>query len=46
MDKPKTWTSFDVCNKLKGALKVKKVSLACAGAAPLLPCKHVTPPFN
>ena len=32
VDKPKTWTSFDVCNKLKGALKVKKVSLAPAPA--------------
>lgn len=25
VDKPQTWTSFDVCNKLKGVLKVKKV---------------------
>ena len=26
VDKPKTWTSFDVCGKLKGVLRVKKVS--------------------
>ena len=42
VDKPKTWTSFDVCNKLKGALKVKKVRLARAGSARRLSCKHVT----
>lgn len=26
VDKPQTWTSFDVCGKLKGLLKVKKAS--------------------
>ncbi len=26
VDKPQTWTSFDVCGKLKGVLKVKKAS--------------------
>ncbi len=25
VDKPKGWTSFDVCAKLRGALKTKKV---------------------
>ena len=25
VDKPQTWTSFDVCGKLKGVLRVKKV---------------------
>ena len=25
VDKPQGWTSFDVCGKLRGALKVKKV---------------------
>jgi hypothetical protein len=25
VDKPQDWTSFDVCGKLRGALKVKKV---------------------
>ncbi|DBA88739.1 TPA: hypothetical protein ACH3X1_004161 [Trebouxia sp. C0004] len=29
VDKPQTWTSFDVCGKLKGVLKVKKASLLC-----------------
>ena len=39
VDKPQTWTSFDVCGKLKGVLRVKKVSCmrlpsaAAAGAA-------------
>ena len=28
VDKPQTWTSFDVCGKLKGVLRVKKVSVA------------------
>lgn len=28
VDKPQTWTSFDVCGKLKGVLRVKKVSIA------------------
>ncbi|KAL0054757.1 hypothetical protein WJX82_001918 [Trebouxia sp. C0006] len=28
VDKPKTWTSFDVCGKLKGMLKVKKIGHA------------------
>lgn len=27
VDKPKAWTSFDVCAKLRGALKTKKVTL-------------------
>jgi hypothetical protein len=26
VDKPKDWTSFDVCGKLRGALKTKKAS--------------------
>ena len=42
VDKPQTWTSFDVCGKLKGVLRVKKVSClslpsvaaAAAAAAP------------
>ena len=25
IDKPPDWTSFDVCNKLRSALRVKKV---------------------
>lgn len=25
VDKPLSWTSFDVCGKLRGALKIKKV---------------------
>lgn len=29
VDKPQTWTSFDVCGKLKGVLKVKKASQLC-----------------
>ena len=28
VDKPPDWTSFDVCGKLRGALKVKKVLLS------------------
>lgn len=28
VDKPQTWTSFDVCGKLKGVLKVKKIGHA------------------
>ncbi len=27
VDKPKGWTSFDVCAKLRGALKTRKASL-------------------
>ena len=27
VDKPQDWTSFDVCGKLRGALKVKKVTV-------------------
>lgn len=27
VDKPKGWTSFDVCGKLRGALKTKKARL-------------------
>lgn len=30
VDKPKGWTSFDVCAKLRGALKTKKASLECS----------------
>ena len=30
VDKPKGWTSFDVCAKLRGALKTKKVSIECS----------------
>ena len=26
MDKPHGWTSFDVCGKLRSALKIKKVA--------------------
>lgn len=26
VDKPQDWTSFDVCGKLRGALKTKKAS--------------------
>ncbi len=28
VDKPKGWTSFDVCAKLRGALRVKKIGHA------------------
>ncbi|KAL3132795.1 hypothetical protein ABBQ38_006722 [Trebouxia sp. C0009 RCD-2024] len=28
VDKPQTWTSFDVCGKLKGVLRVKKIGHA------------------
>ena len=27
VDKPQDWTSFDVCGKLRGALKIKKASI-------------------
>lgn len=33
VDKPQTWTSFDVCGKLKGVLRVKKVSCLPSHAA-------------
>ena len=31
VDKPPGWTSFDVCGKLRGALKVKKVRAPALG---------------
>lgn len=37
VDKPQTWTSFDVCGKLKGALRVKKVSCFLLPPLPPLP---------
>ena len=37
VDKPQTWTSFDVCGKLKGALRVKKVICLLQLLLPLVP---------
>lgn len=39
VDKPQTWTSFDVCGKLKGVLRVKKV---CRCFLLMWSCLHVS----
>ncbi len=40
VDKPQDWTSFDVCGKLRGALKVKKVSAPLEHGTNISSMKH------
>ena len=37
LDKPSGWTSFDVCGKLRGVLRMKKVGLTLHAALPITP---------